>query len=143
MRYSLPPSPLPSNAFISRAKCGCSRQRYLGSGPQREGNVCARSGLLKNSKGAVLLFLVFTSVFFWGRDCDLCMHYLSMERGKGESPPQAPISFLVTYELFKTLMHCDNPPSPPSPQPHGDVWIYGIQPDGKFMMVAGGLCGVS
>ncbi len=63
------------------------QQRYLGSGPQREGNVCARSGLLKNSKGAVLLFLVFASVFFWGRECDLCMHYLSMERGKGGSPP--------------------------------------------------------
>ena len=37
----------------------------------------------------------------------------------GGIPPQAPISYLVSYELFETLMYCD---PPPSPQPHGYVW---------------------
>ncbi len=29
----------------------------------------------------------------------------------GNSPPQPPISYLVTYELFETLMYCVPPPS--------------------------------
>ena len=42
----------------------------------------------------------------------------SMEGGGGGYPPQSPISYLVTYELFEALMYCD---PPPSPQPHGQV----------------------
>ncbi len=32
-----------------------------------------------------------------------------MEGGEGGDPPQAPISYLVTYDLFETLMYCDPP----------------------------------
>ena len=32
----------------------------------------------------------------------------------GRDPPKAPISCLVTYELFETLMYCD-PPKPANP----------------------------
>ncbi len=41
---------------------------------------------------------------------------------KGGIPPQAPISYLVTYELFETLMYCVPPPS----QPLKPKLIYGL-----------------
>ncbi len=41
--------------------------------------------------------------------------------GGGIPPPQAPIFYLVKYELFGTVIYCV-PPS--SPQPHGHVCLY-------------------
>ncbi len=99
MRYSLP---FPTSIKCLHLPCKMRvQQRYLGSGPQREGNVCARSGLLKNSKGAVLLFLVFTSVFFWGRDCDLCI--VIHGEGEGGDPPPS------THFLFNSVRTFQNP----------------------------------
>ena len=43
---------------------------------------------------------------------------MPMEGGRGgDPPPQAPISYLVTYELFETLMYCD--PTPHARNPMG------------------------
>ncbi len=41
--------------------------------------------------------------------------YMPIEEGEGGIPPQAPISYLVTYGLFETLMYCDPPPQAGNP----------------------------
>ncbi len=48
---------------------------------------------------------------------------MSTEGGDGGDPPQAPISYLVTNELFETLMYCDTPH--PHPQAHNPTEMYG------------------
>ncbi len=38
----------------------------------------------------------------------------------GEFPPQPPISYLVTFELFEHLMYCV---PPPSTKTRGHLWV--------------------
>ncbi len=45
-----------------------------------------------------------------------------MEGGEGGDPPQAPISYLVTYELFETLMYSTVTP----PQARNPMDMYGL-----------------
>ncbi len=42
----------------------------------------------------------------------------------GEFPRQPPISYLVTYELFETLMYCV---PPPSTKTHGHLWVTTVK----------------
>ncbi len=44
----------------------------------------------------------------------------------GNSPPQPPISYLVTYELFETLMYCV---PPPSTKTRGHLWVVVVVSD--------------
>ncbi len=52
---------------------------------------------------------------YFSKSHDLSHRYPWRGGGGGVDPPQAPISFFVTYKLFETLMYCDPPTTTTKP----------------------------